>query len=93
MDQASPDPTNVTNWPIATARLLAGTVLALFALLFFAGLSAASERVRDARAGQPVGCSVRNVTARACGSVLTEHPTNGSKRPGRAAAGGLSNTV
>ncbi len=56
IDEGLRTPTNVTTPPDASARLLAGAVLALFALLVLAGFSAASDRVREARTESPVGC-------------------------------------
>jgi hypothetical protein len=53
--------------PAATpARMLAGAVLALFALLVFAGFAPASDGGRQARPESPIGCLVRGI-----GSVAT----------------------
>ncbi len=59
IDRDVRNPTDGADRPVAPASLLASAVLALFALLVFAGLSAASGGVRQARADRPAGCSVR----------------------------------
>jgi hypothetical protein len=59
IDEGLRNTTIVTKPPAASTRKLAVAVLALFALLLFAGLSAASDGGRPARAGSDLGCSVR----------------------------------